>query len=52
MSDYSVFQLQEDPKRLGGQWTEQKLDAFTKYVEAYLMILGKPFILMDLQIVK
>lgn len=41
MSDYSVFQLEEAPERWGGQWTEQKLDAFTKYVEAYLTILGK-----------
>ena len=41
MSDYSVFQLQKAPERWGGHWTEQKLDAFTKYVEAYLTILGK-----------
>lgn len=48
MSDYLVFQLQENPERWVGQRTEQKLDAFTEYVEDYLTILGKQFISMDL----
>ena len=28
-------------KSFGGSWTEQKLNAFIKYVEAYLTILQK-----------
>jgi len=43
-------------KSFGGSWTEQKLNTFIKYVEAYLTILnkfkkniiGKQYILMDL----
>ena len=41
MNDPSTFKLHESSDEWGGQWTEQKLDAFTKYVEAYLTILGK-----------
>ena len=38
--------------KFGGNWTEKKLNAFVKYVKAYLtilkIILGKRFILMAL----
>lgn len=44
MSDFSVCELREAPERWGGQWTEQKLDAFGKYVSAYLKIFNsKPY---------
>ena len=39
MSDQSVLSLHEPPERWGGPWTEQKLTAFSKYVDAYLTIL-------------
>ena len=29
-----------EPSSWGGQWTEEKLDAFEKYVNAYLTIMN------------
>ena len=37
--DISV--LNEPLLQWGGSWTEEKLDAFTKYVNAYLTIMNK-----------
>jgi hypothetical protein len=36
----STGQLNEPEKSWGGQWTNQKLDAFEKYVNAYLTIMN------------
>lgn len=41
MSNPSIFKLHESSDEWGGHWTEQKLNAFSKYVEAYLTILKK-----------
>lgn len=41
MEDPNEFIIVQEPKVLwGGDWTEQKLDAFEKYVKAYLTILN------------
>lgn len=39
MKDSQKFTLQEASESWGGNWTEKKLDAFGKYVHAYLTIL-------------
>ncbi len=39
MSDQSALSLQEPSEHWGGPWTVKKLDAFSKYVEAYLTIM-------------
>ncbi len=39
MSDHTALSLHEPPENWGGPWTEQKLTAFSKYVDAYLTIL-------------
>jgi len=38
MNDPSTFKLHESSDVWGGQWTEKKLDAFGKYLSAYLTI--------------
>ena len=38
-----------EPSSWGGQWTEEKLDAFEKYVKAYLTIMNASRALLDLQ---
>ena len=37
--DDGVFMVSE-PSHWGGRWTEEKLDAFEKYVNAYLTIMN------------
>ena len=39
IENYSI--LSEPSLNWGGMWTEEKLDAFTKYVNAYLTIMNK-----------
>lgn len=39
--DYKENQCAEPMAAWGGKWTEQKLDAFEKYVRAYLTIMNK-----------
>ena len=39
MTDQSALSLHEPTEHWGGPWTEKKLDAFSRYVEAYLTIL-------------
>ena len=39
MSDYPIDSVREAPGEWGGSWTEKKLDAFEKYVDAYLRIM-------------
>ena len=39
MSDQSFLSFQEPAEHWGGPWTVKKLDAFSRYVEAYLTIL-------------
>jgi three-Cys-motif partner protein len=39
MSDPKFYSLQDSAENWGGIWTERKLDAFSKYVRAYLTIL-------------
>jgi three-Cys-motif partner protein len=42
LRDLEIFDNLEDIlKDFGGNWTEQKLNAFIKYVKAYLTILNK-----------
>jgi three-Cys-motif partner protein len=41
MSDLNVMRLEESSEVWGGAWTEKKLDAFSKYVDAYLAILHR-----------
>lgn len=44
MLEYKVFEekpmMITEPSSWGGQWTEEKLDAFEKYVKAYLRIMN------------
>ena len=39
MSDQNILHVQEPSEHWGGPWTEKKLNAFSKYVDAYLTIL-------------
>ena len=37
----NTLMVNEPQKNWGGRWTEEKLDAFEKYVKAYLRIMKK-----------
>ena len=39
MSEQKILPVQEPSEHWGGPWTEKKLNAFSKYVNAYLTIL-------------
>ena len=39
--DLQTHHLNEPQRRWGSTWTDEKLDAFEKYVKAYLTILNK-----------